>query len=259
MENPRQREPEPDDKMRQRVRNVGIASIGALATLGAASVGQAAVAERQHQSTGSALVAAEDLHVSRTELAQTDAVESSNLLEQKEVALEGNEPAVWWPTEVKQHWQDIQAVASQYLLDPYLVATIIAEESMGQNVNNPSGAQGLMQIMPSTAQEIARLRHRAYYNMQDPAQNLDYGCWLIHYLDEKYVKARGIDLNSEMGIAMLAVYYGDGEGAGEVWVRNGYNENNLSDQAKHIIPLWSEMYRDRYNSQSKTFSRLRGK
>ncbi len=261
MEVPTRHEPEPDQAMRKRVRNAGIVSIGALATVGGIGIGQAATAERQPGPPTNQPVSAEDLHMPRAggrhnEPATEVALESGAEKEQNKPNLE---PAIWWPVGVKQNWLAIQSVANEYMVDPYLVATIVAEESMGQNVHNPSGAEGLMQIMPSTAQEIARLRHRAYYNMQDINQNLDFGCWLIHYLDEKYIKARGVDINSEMGIAMLAVYYGDGEGAGEVWARNGYSQVMLSDQAKHVIPLWSDMYKARNSEQNTSFTNTRGK
>ncbi len=258
MENPLRREPEPDENMRKRVRNAGIVGVGALTALGVAGVGQAAVAERQPIRQDIS-VSAEDSHTARAEAEHMSAEQAIEAKKPLGETLQSKEPAAWWPTGVKQNWLTIQQVANDYMLDPYLVATIVAEESMGQNINNPSGAEGLMQIMPSTAQEIARLRHRANYNMQDVTQNLDYGCWLIHYLDEKYIKARGVDINSDMGIAMLAVYYGDGEGAGEVWARNGYKEDYLSEQAKHVIPLWSEMYKNRSEVNSPMFEKARGK
>lgn len=258
METSLRREKEPDDKMRQRVRNTGIVSVSALAAMGAVGIGQAALAERQPVGQAKS-VSAEDSHVARIEAEHPSTRESIDKVNSPEKSPQYGEPATWWPTEVKQHWSVIQATANEYLLDPYLVATIVAEESMGRNISNSSGAEGLMQIMPSTAQEIARLRHRAYYNMQDVGQNLDFGCWLIHYLDDKYIKARGIDINSDMGIAMLAVYYGDGEGAGEVWARNGYKHDLLSEQASRVAPLWTGMYHDRTEPKSQLFEKTRGK
>jgi hypothetical protein len=254
------------------VRNAGIVSVGALTAIGAAGVGQATNAEHYIEPTHRA-VSSEDAHGARSvsnpnsvTLSKSEESDSANLDtsdkskgdNETEKQLEYLEPAKWWPTSVKQNWLLIQNNASQYDLDPYLVATIVAEESGGQNINNPSGATGLMQIMPSTAQEIARLRHMAYYNMSDPAQNLDYGCWLLNYINEKYITSRGVELNSELGIAMLAVYYGDGVGAGELWAKNGYSPQLLSMQAQQVTPLWQAMYRDKDKPKSEVYTIKRG-
>ncbi len=253
---------EPDEDMRKRVRKAGVIGIGALASMGAIGAGQTATPERQSVPQENIVVSAEEVHSSReneaNKVLNQPATELNEHNEAEPQTLQ-NEPAAWWPVEVKQNWLTINSIAQEYMIDPYLVASIVTEESMGRNIKNEYGATGLMQIMPSTAQEIARLRHRSYYNMEDPQQNLDYGCWLIHYLDEKYIKARGISLNSDMGIAMLAVYYGDGEGAGELWARNDYNQNVLSEQAKHVAPMWTDMYHNRNKVTSEVFEQVRGK
>lgn len=168
------------------------------------------------------------------------------------------EPASWWPVAVKQNWLDIQQSASNYGLDPYLVATIVAEESGGQNIDNTSGATGLMQIMPSTAKEIARLRKRSYYNMHNRQENLDYGCWLIDYVNKKFIETRGVDLNSEAGIAMLAVGYGDGVGALTKWIDSGQTSASLSAQATAVTALWTDMYASRNAESSPVFTHKRG-
>lgn len=286
--NPRHYEPA-DQAMRKRVRKAGIVGVGALSAMGAIGVGQAAVAERGPTTIESNVVSAEDLHGTRINGEIPDQVrddggqvwddasipsfstesptlrigdpeiktpEQTKFPEQQPMTYK--EPATWWPTEVKERWLSIQSVSYEYKIDPFIVATIMAEESMGQNINNPSGAEGPMQIMPSTAQEIARLRHRQYYNMADPAQNLDYACWLLHYIDEKYISGRGVNLSSELGITMLAVYYGDGEGAGETWAKNGYSPKFLSIQAQQVIPLWNAMYNDKDSTTSPTYKSKRG-
>lgn len=233
----------PDEAMKKRAKKVGIIGIGTLGAMSGISINQART--EIHLSQPNQTISAEDVHGSRENKDTTESsispIEldktSQEVLDQAEYL----QPALWWPTEVKTNWNLIQNVASEYMLDPYLVATIVAEESGGQNIQNQSGAAGLMQIMPSTAQEVARLRHRTYYNMNDTAQNLDYGCWLIHYIDENYISGRGVDISSDLGIEMLAVYYGDGVGAGELWAKNNYDPNLLSAQAQHVIPLWTGM------------------
>lgn len=265
----------PDNAMKTRVKQAGAVGVSALAIMGATAIDKMANAEVQ--SNISQALSAKDLHGVRGEGEVQDPVilsvgEESSLDVIQDPLVESqddkridnekethyHEPAQWWPTAVKQNWLLIQSKAQEYELDPYLVATIVAEESGGQNINNPSGATGLMQIMPSTAQEIARLRNRTYYNMSDPTQNLDYGCWLIQYIDEKYIGANGVDITTDMGLAMLAVGYGDGEGALQVWMNNGYQTQHLSDQAKHVTPLWTDMYHNRNNLSSNVYTQMRG-
>jgi len=169
-----------------------------------------------------------------------------------------DQPASWWPVAVKQNWQNIISSSTNYGLDPHLAATIVAEESGGQNIDNKSGATGLMQIMPSTAREIARLRKRSYYNMHNPLENLDYGCWLIDYINQKFIAARGVDINSDFGIAMLAVGYGDGVGALQEWIDSGFDPSSLSEQAKAVSSLWKGMYDSRGKINSDIFTSIRG-
>jgi soluble lytic murein transglycosylase-like protein len=115
-----------------------------------------------------------------------------------------------------------------------------------------------MQIMPSTAKEIARLRKRSYYNMHNRQENLDYGCWLIDYVNKKFIETRGVDLNSEAGIAMLAVGYGDGVGALTKWIDSGQTSASLSAQATAVTALWTDMYASRNAESSPVFTHKRG-
>jgi soluble lytic murein transglycosylase-like protein len=199
------------------------------------------------------LISSQDLHSQQPPAEPNHAAKA----EQNPV-VQSPEPASWWPVAVKQNWLDIQQSASNYGLDPYLVATIVAEESGGQNIDNTSGATGLMQIMPSTAKEIARLRKRSYYNMHNRQENLDYGCWLIDYVNKKFIETRGVDLNSEAGIAMLAVGYGDGVGALTKWIDSGQTSASLSAQATAVTALWTDMYASRNAESSPVFTHKRG-
>lgn len=253
METPIRQYSKPDEAMRKRVVKAGAVGVGALSAMGIYSASQIAAAEQQ-PIIAKQVISAEDLHGVRP-AAQNDAQIQRE--KSAEIETQNLEPAPWWPVEVKENWLQIQTITKEYQIDPYLVATIIAEESGGQNVQNASGAAGLMQIMPATAQEIARLRRRAYYNMNDTVQNLDYGCWLIRYIDRNYISSKGVDLKSDLGIEMLAVYYGDGVGAGELWAKNNYQPELLSDQAKTVAPLWVEMFRNAHSQHSPMFERAR--
>jgi soluble lytic murein transglycosylase-like protein len=72
------------------------------------------------------------------------------------------------------------AAADKYGLDRKLVRSVIAAESGFQsNAVSPKGAIGLMQLMPSTAQELGA-------DPRDPAQNVDAGTRYLRDLLVKY-------------------------------------------------------------------------
>jgi soluble lytic murein transglycosylase-like protein len=88
------------------------------------------------------------------------------------------------PDSVKRWWNLIVKNASKFNLDPYVIASIIWEESKGDpyQQNKDTGARGLMQILPSTA----KLLGANYNKLFDPDYNIYYGCKLFKSLLDKY-------------------------------------------------------------------------
>ena len=64
----------------------------------------------------------------------------------------------WEKSKYPLEYQDlIEKYAAQYDLDPYFIAAVINTESgFDASAVSSAGAQGLMQIMPETAEWIAR-------------------------------------------------------------------------------------------------------
>jgi len=75
----------------------------------------------------------------------------------------------------------VDAAAKQYDVDPLLVHSVIEVES-GYNPKavSPKGAQGLMQLMPSTAKGLG------VQNSFDPRQNIEAGVRHLRQLTEQY-------------------------------------------------------------------------
>jgi len=74
-----------------------------------------------------------------------------------------------------------EEAATKYKLDSKLLLSIIKQESgFNQNAVSKTGAQGLMQLMPSTAKNLGVI------NSFDPKQNIDGGARYIKNLLEKY-------------------------------------------------------------------------
>ena len=77
----------------------------------------------------------------------------------------------------------INAYSSIWNLDPYLVISLIKEEShFDVNAKSKSGAMGLMQLMPATADFTAK-NYKLYYNsLYNPEDNLKLGTAYLNYV-----------------------------------------------------------------------------
>ncbi len=79
---------------------------------------------------------------------------------------------LWLLAYPQGYWQSILSAARQNGLDPYFVAAIIREESQFRaEAVSPAGARGVMQVMPSTGEWIARKNNIAGF---DCSQLLDH-------------------------------------------------------------------------------------
>jgi soluble lytic murein transglycosylase-like protein len=77
--------------------------------------------------------------------------------------------------------QLVQETAHKHNVDPNLVSAVISTESnWNTSAISRKGAQGLMQLVPETAQ------HFGVYNPFDPAQNVDAGVRYLSMLLDRY-------------------------------------------------------------------------
>ena len=105
-------------------------------------------------------------------------------------------PVLPAPAPVLSPQELADAAADKYLLPRTLVRAVMAAESGFQsNAISPKGAIGLMQLMPSTAQDLG-------VDPNDPAQNVDAG---VHYLRDLLVR-----YNSNLWHALAAYNAGPG-------------------------------------------------
>jgi soluble lytic murein transglycosylase len=136
-------------------------------------------------------------------------------------ALAGLAVALAWPQvdhavrEIQlplRHEDIIRQQARDKGLDPALIAAVIYTESRfrpGQVSH--AGAQGLMQITPGTAREIARKSGGTQFEIRDldtPQVNISYGAWYLRYLLGRY--------GGNATLALAA--YNGGEGNVDRWV-----------------------------------------
>jgi soluble lytic murein transglycosylase len=126
-----------------------------------------------------------------------------------------------------RHEDIIRQQAADKNLDPSLIAGVIYVESRFRDQTSHAGAKGLMQILPSTADYIARKSGGTRFQQGDlatPQINIAYGSWYLRYLLQHY---HGNEL-----LALAA--YNAGEGKVDEWYREASGRGEDFESATHI-------------------------
>src|SRR5829696_1736548 len=111
-----------------------------------------------------------------------------------------------------RHDDIIRQQAAEKDLDPALIAGVIFTESRFRDQTSHAGAKGLMQLMPDTADYIARKSGGTQFRREDlatPQINIAYGTWYLRYLLNKY----------EGNTILTLAAYNAGEGKVDEWRR----------------------------------------
>ena len=99
-----------------------------------------------------------------------------------------------------------------YKIDPALIYAIMRQESrFDPDAQSPSGARGLMQLMPKTASAIAR-KHGGMEKLMDPETNLAMG--------QQYLGTLLKDKNVKNDLLSLLIAYNAGPGNLSRWKKN---------------------------------------
>ena len=88
-----------------------------------------------------------------------------------------------------RHEDVIRQQARDKDLDPALIAAVCYQESKFQDRTSHAGARGVMQLLPSTADYIARKSGGTQFvhgDLADPQINIAYGSWYLRYLLAHY-------------------------------------------------------------------------
>jgi soluble lytic murein transglycosylase len=103
---------------------------------------------------------------------------------------------VWWARlwHPLPYREIVLGHAKHYDLDPALLAAVIYQESRFRpRARSKSGAIGLMQLLPGTAQGIAEHTGGTRFEVSDlynPEINVRYGAWYLRHLLDKYGNER---------------------------------------------------------------------
>ena len=94
---------------------------------------------------------------------------------------------IWYPL---RYAAIVRGHAAHYRLDPALLAAVIEEESkFDASARSSTGAIGLMQLQPQTAEGIAIRTGGSKFVVSDllnPEINVRYGAWYLRHLLDKY-------------------------------------------------------------------------
>lgn len=123
-------------------------------------------------------------------------------------ALRCVERRYFYPIKYKE---EVLLFSKEFDLPPSLVFAVINVESgFDDKAVSDKGAEGLMQITPSTADFIADRLYVKTYDIFDPKDNILFGCYYLNYLKRRF---------SSLDIAVIA--YNAGEGNVALWLKEG--------------------------------------
>lgn len=159
-----------------------------------------------------------------------------------------------WLPETLRPWRDeLLAAGARWGVDPELLAIVMLVESGGNPAAvSPAGAVGLMQVMPATAADIARLRGLpapGVVELAVPATNIDFGAWYLARQLASFGSAD--DPDWQRSVELAAVAYNGGPGSAAASLRGGFVPAEARRYRVWVGGMWSE----RGAASSATFER----
>src|ERR1700710_2901627 len=123
-----------------------------------------------------------------------------------------------------RHEDIIRQQAAEKGLDPALIAGVIYTESRFRDQTSHAGAKGLMQLLASTAHDIARKSGGTAFiqgDLANPQVNISYGSFYLRYLLTRY--------GGNVVLAIAA--YNAGQGKVDEWLFNARHRGETFDHA----------------------------
>jgi len=154
-----------------------------------------------------------------------------------------------WPYLYPQaYWNTVSTQAQEKRLDPYLVLSIMRQESVfDPEVVSPAQAYGLMQLLPSTAARVSGITPETALPLSDPTFNIQTGSMYLRQLLDRY---------SGNFILAIAAYNG-GEQAVDRWLRR-YPGLAPDEFVEHISYRETRNYVYQVLQNYRTYLRLYG-
>lgn len=104
--------------------------------------------------------------------------------------VEGVPEDMWFLAYPQDYWESILSYARKYGQDPYFIAAVVREESQfSPGALSHAGARGLMQVMPTTAEWVAKRIKLCGFDRSklfDADTGVNVGTWYISYLMKQF-------------------------------------------------------------------------
>lgn len=188
----------------------------------------------------------------------TAGVLAVNSIERHETALTPESSRItspWIPDTVKYWEKPISEMAKRYDIDPNLIAIIITLESGGYpKATSEVNAKGLMQIMPLTAEDIAKRyvkKPQKKYDLHNPETSIEFGTAYLAMLRNEYGTAKqGPSWNDTVEL-IAAAYNGGFSAANALEKGEGLRDTQTLSYSRDAFNMW----RERHSETSPTFDR----
>src|SRR5579875_214977 len=123
--------------------------------------------------------------------------------------------AYWQLVFPRPYWSQLTSDAQTQGLDPYLVASLVRQESeFNPGAVSRANAYGLMQLLPSTGKQMAKAQGERHFNpneLFDPSENLRLGTAYLRQNIDHY--------GGQVEYALAA--YNAGDGSVRQWIASG--------------------------------------
>ena len=167
----------------------------------------------------------------------------------------GHLAITWLPDSVKRWQQPIEEMGKKYDIDPDLLGILMTMESGGYpKAHSEADAQGLLQVTPPTAKDIAAKFLKqpvSSYDLYDPRTNIEFGAAYLAYLRDTFgSRHQGPDWNAT--VELIAAGYNGGPGAaGSLEKGQGLHDSQTVVYSRDAFTMW----RERHAASSPTFDR----
>lgn len=140
------------------------------------------------------------------------------------------------------HFEIVEVQCAQYGLNPWLIMAMIREESrFDDNAISHVGAQGLMQLMPSTAEWVitrSEMDIDLESALSEPSTNIQVGVWYINWLYNHF--------DGDLYAAVAA--YNAGQTNVDHWLTEGVWDGTLEDCDQIPYPETADYLRSVWRS-----------
>ncbi len=143
----------------------------------------------------------------------------------------------WLPPALAPYRAEIEAAAARHGVDADLLAIVVLAESGGNpRAVSPRGARGLMQLLPKTAETLAREAKLAYApeKLDEPAYNLDLGARYLKAQLERFGAAKD-------PVALAIAAYNGGPEQAQAWAEGRAPlSSETAGYEQRVLGMWRE-------------------